>query len=332
MIIFKDGKVIQNGMIYITDVVRLCDFIKPFDKKTTIKLRKEEKISYYHNYPFETYYATRVFNVFLKMVLEDVIYNHIMFKFTPKKVLYLRKEENTKLIKKYCRRYSLIPSMPIYSVVFKMTYKQKFLYKNLRLYGNILDDFIRQHKEANLAEGIKKTKTIKHYLPELQKRFPVYDDKFLLKLIKEVFGALFMPVKIWNTDVIVCDLHHSKNRICSITNPHSSASMLTHYQSLVRYQKKYKDNYFYLLLNDKSQKSIEKGETYVRGLSIYTFQYIKLYQKKYSRQNYKHVYRIMRSNRHSYPRYIQKAYVKVDRLKYLYRRVDERYEPINNTK
>ena len=139
MIIFNDKEeVIASGAIYITDVLRLCDYVKPFRRKLQIKLRKEEKISYYYNYPFEVYYITRIFNTFIKMMLEDVMFNHVLYKHNAYKSIYLTKETNPKTIKYLCRKYSALPNMPIYKILLRMKYKGNYRFNNLTLYNDLL--------------------------------------------------------------------------------------------------------------------------------------------------------------------------------------------------
>jgi glutathione peroxidase-family protein len=139
-----------------------------------------------------------------------------------------------------------------------------------------------------------------------------------------------MPVKSRKTDVIVCDFHHAKDRICAILNINSYSVMLPHYQALVKFLGKYKDDNFYAIFTDEEQAKIEAGEKEVSGLCIYTLAYVKLFAKGRKKARYKHIYKIMRTNRSNYEYYIQRKNVKTNRLKYLYRRVNERYESINN--
>lgn len=88
-----------------------------------------------------------------------------------------------------------------------------------------------------------------------------------------------MPVKSKKTDVIVCDFHHAKDRICAVLNATSYSTMLPHYKALVTFLGKYKDDNFYAVSTDEEQAKIEAGEKEVSGLAIYTLAYVKLFVK-----------------------------------------------------
>ena len=333
MIIFnEDDKVIANGAIYITDILRLCDYIKPFRRKLQVKLRKEEKITYEINYPFEVYYATRIFNTFIRKMLRDVIFNHVLYQHNSFKSIYLRKEEDLKEIKYKTKKFKMLPNMPIYNVVLRMKYKSAYKYKSLSLYRELLEEFKQQTYNGDLQEGIKEIKTVEDYLPELQERFPAVQKNIIKRIIKDGIAGMFMPVKNCKTDVIICDFHHARDRICAVLNYNSYSDMLPHYKALIRFSEKYKDDNFYAVFTDEEQQKIEAGEKNVSGLCIFTMAYVKLFVKGKKRARYKHIYKITRTNQNTYKYYIQRNNVKTSRIKYLYRRFNERYEPINNTK
>lgn len=328
----ENNKVISVGAINITDVFRLCTYIKPFSRKLKIKLRKEESIDYHTNYPFEVYYATRIFNTFIKMVLRDVIFNHILYKHNYNKSIYLRKETNSKVIRNMCRKYGVLPSMPIYKVVMKMNMKENFKFSYLDLYNEILNEYLEHTYNGTLQEGIRETKTADDYLKQLTTRFPHVSKQIIKRIVNDGVSAMYMPVKNHKVDFIVCDFHHAKDRICAISNKDSYKDMLPHYNALIRYTKKYKDDNFYAVFTDEEQAKIEAGEKDVSGLCIFTLAYVKLYVKGKKRDSYKHIYKIKNTNQSTYKYYIQRSDVKTSSIKYLYRRFNERYEPVNNTK
>ncbi len=333
MIVFDDNdKVIANGAIYITDILRLCDYIKPFRRKLQIKLRKEEKITYEISYPFEVYYATRIFNTFIKTMLRDVMFHNVMYKHNNFKSIFLQKETNIKAIKFKQKKFKMLPTMPIYNVILRMQHKNNYLYKNLNLYKELLDEFKQQTFNGDLQEGVKEIKTSDDYLETLVLRFPNVQKNIIKKIIKDGIAGMFMPVKNYKTDVIVCDFHHAKDRVCAVLNSNSYSTMLPHYKALIRFSEKYKDDSFYAVFTDEEQEKIEAGEKDVSGLCIFTMAYVKLFVKGKKRARYKHIYKIARTNQNTYKYYIQRNNVKTNRIKYLYRRFNERYEPINNTK
>jgi len=137
----QNDEIVGNGAIYITDIIRLCEYVKPFHKKLQVKLRKEEHIDYKTNYPFEVYYATRIFNVFIKEMLKDVIFNNICYKHNTYKSLYLVKETHPQVISSRCKYTGALPNMPIYSVTLKMKYKNEYLYKRMSLFGELAKQF-----------------------------------------------------------------------------------------------------------------------------------------------------------------------------------------------
>lgn len=331
MIIFNENdQVIANGAIYITDILRLCTYIKPFGRKLKIKLRKEEKIGYETGYPFEVYYATRIFNTFIKTMLRDVIFKHILYQHNAYKSIHLRQETNKGGIKYKCKKFKMLPNMPIYEVVLKMKFKNSFKYKTLELYHELLAEYKQQTFNGELSEGLVETRTVDYYLNDLQLRFPAVQKNIIKKIINDGMQGLYMPVKNAKTDVIICDFHHAKDRVCAVLNKNSYSTMLPHYRALIRFSKKYTDDNFYAVFTDEEQAQIEAGEKDVSGLCIFTMAYVKLFVKGEKRKRYKHIYKIMRTNQTSYKYYIQRNNVKTNRIKYLYRRFNERYEPINN--
>lgn len=332
MIIFKDDKVIANGAIYITDILRLCEQIKPFRRKLQIKLRKEENIGYLGHYPFEVYYATRLFNTFIKTMLRDVMFNNVMYKHNNYKCIYLRRETDPRIVKIKQKKFKMLPTMPVYDIVLRMQLKSNYRYRYLNVYKELLEEFKQQTFNGELSEGIKTIKTADDYIKDLSIRFPSVEKKVIRSIIKDGVTGMFMPVKNYKTDVVVCDFHHARDRICAVLNKNSYSTMLPHYSALIRFTEKYKDNNYYAVFTDEEQAKIEAGEKDVSGLCIFTMAYVKLFVKGKKRGKYKHIYKIMRTNQNSYKYYIQRNNVKTNRIKYLYRRFNERYQPINDPK
>jgi len=104
----------------------------------------------------------------------------------------------------------------------------------------------------------------------LKERFPIMEVKTIRKLINDGMQGLYMPVKNYRTDVIVCDFHHAKDRICAILNKNSFNQMQPHYKALIRFLGKYTDKYYYAVFTDEEQALIEANQKEISGLCIYT--------------------------------------------------------------
>lgn len=330
MIVFdEDGRVVAHGIFTMVDVFRAYEHIPPIRKKIVSRLRKELGISRFNIYPFETYYATKIFIYFFRQVLKDIMFNKVRYVHSQYKSLFLRQSESFYYKRSFCRKYDALPSMPIFEIVLRAQRREKVAYKHIFLYNELQEEFKIKTLNGELSAGIKQDKKAEDYYDYVYERFPTVPRKIIRKIIKDGFSSLYYPVSKRRADLVIQDLDNATKRICIIKNQNSYVKNTSLYAQFTKFTNQKKDKSYYMILDDEQHQKVVQGEKMISGVVVHTFLNVKFMVKK--TKSFKHIYKIKNSTRLNYQNQILYTNVKTSRLQYIFRRIDSRYEPIVNT-
>lgn len=316
----------KQNWITIYDVFLLQPFAQEIPRKTAIKIKKQLK---WHKSKLreEVRVCVYVFLAFFKMMIKDILVNHVMFRYSKLKNIRLKRVTHPATIKAMCKHNMLIPSMPIHSVMLQSKNEYFFKTKFMILKNELNDILTEQNQNGYATEGVKAVHNVFTYIKPIKELFPDLSEQLIRKIISFGLKYLFLPLDNKHIQLRITEYKKTPLDLQRITNTEVYSYNYNKIQ-LVRSLYSEENKKCYAILTDEQKESLSKEETIdqtcCRGIDG-----VKLVQRK-TRLMYKHVYEIVDANPKDYKlRRIQN--VKTSDLKYVYRRVNNRLKPINNS-
>lgn len=319
-------KKVEMVNITLYDVYILQSFLEEIPRKTIVELVKQHKISR-TRYPEEVKIAIKIFADFFKLMLQDVIKNKVQFKYSRNKTIKLNKVVHEPTLKKVCKKNQLIPSMPVYTVILQDRLRGHYLKKNLIIYNELGEELMGGNRMGTLTLGILKNKTTNDYLEDIQKLYQGLPIKYIRKIINHGLKYLFLPISKRHVCYMVSEYTPTMRKIQFMTADDIYSKFYAKHQ-MVKFTGNHKRDTYYAVLTDEQKKELDAGQKEINTFCMFSIKFVKLFWKK-TFMKYKHVYQIADTSQFTYKFTIIKQNVETRRLKYVYRRINNRLKPVN---